>query len=1266
MAQIDVHKVDVVILTAADGEPEGVRAVAEGRLGDWREETDPPPHWPGTLWRADFRTPSNRPLSVVLAKIQKQGPEAAANACGQLAPHYLPQCLAMAGVCAGKPGKTYLGDVVLAQRLYRYDQGAQIQGADGLSYTDHDVQTYELRVDWKGAAERLGDAYALAIEEKRAPDWLKRPPSFEVQGWWILNELQEGRNPLKHPQANELLPHRPRVLEALKKRKHISLAPLTLTEKGRKALAERTELLGEELLAEPRWELRIGPMGTGEKLVRDPKIWGALEHLQRHSIALEMEGSAIGYSQWVHNIPRCLVVKGVMDHADPTKGNDVRAFAARASAEVLLRFLRENLLPQQAGPGEILVDGISVLPEDPQPSHLLTARYRVIEFQTNLAGDLHERLEKWVRGDQKVSVRLFTAPGGAGKTRHLLEFALDLRDRGWDAGFLLSRATQADLEVAVQSRKPTLLILDYAESHPKRAQLLRLAVQQMRGRTAPLRIALLARNAGDWWDEQRRGEDWIGLLDHPPIEVPRVNMQDHERAHFLSQARADLALWVKNSQPETALDLSDPRFGRPLYIAVAAYAQLEGLPTGAERVLEHVLEHEIDLWARRWPACKIPGLELFLAAVTLRGGLPSVENAEALADALQLPSSVLQLRSLYSGSVVDPRSRYLAPLEPDLLGETLVASVLENPETHGNYLVQVFAGTGPEEVQHGLTVLGRLEIRLGRKSEQVKRWVRDVLETQLATRAVPAMQAVLSLGGEALSFTLAEALCDALQAEGNLGIAMELEHRLPPDSLALQEVAVWAYQILIDADNSKSLNHTLREGQLALHLAKLGRHEEACKISKRLVQSYRTSSFLHLDKEGLLASSLNSLANRYSELGKFNDALLCIEEAVAIRKRLVVRSPSVKPQLATSLSNMGSVLHKLGRVHDAIGPSQEAAEIKLHLSREQPDVYLPGLAISYNNLGTLFGSVGNPKEALRFSQLAADIYQKLSDRSPDIYLPDLVKSLNNLAVQLQRIRRIEDAVPILERTVAIYRILSEKRPDVYRVDLASCLSNLGNAYRMVNLNEKSLGCANESLQIYRVLSETDRMRFGRYEATSLINIALTLGALERFEEALIATQSSVDMCRPLAAKNPEGYSHLLATGLNNVSLWLNALGRLNEVRPAIDEANAIFRQLASIHPETPSADLATSLMVRCNVMRELDPKEAFAACRESLDLFTLCFELHPDAYSNSFLETLNSAVFLSLQLGIGFNDDEIISGAIAAAKHHGVIDDNALQLEART
>lgn len=55
----------------------------------------------------------------------------------------------------------------------------------------------------------------------------------------------------------------------------------------------------------------------------------------RSALGLEMEATTVGEVANTEGVEEWLVVKGVMDHADPKKSDRYKPFAAKASAEVL-------------------------------------------------------------------------------------------------------------------------------------------------------------------------------------------------------------------------------------------------------------------------------------------------------------------------------------------------------------------------------------------------------------------------------------------------------------------------------------------------------------------------------------------------------------------------------------------------------------------------------------------------------------------------------------------------------------------------------------------------------------------------------------------------------------------------------------------------------------------------------------------------------------------------------------------------------------------
>ena len=63
------------------------------------------------------------PLRIAAAWAGEMGESAAATRAATLIDQLSPNYLAMCGICAGKRGDTFLGDVIVADRVFSYDHG---------------------------------------------------------------------------------------------------------------------------------------------------------------------------------------------------------------------------------------------------------------------------------------------------------------------------------------------------------------------------------------------------------------------------------------------------------------------------------------------------------------------------------------------------------------------------------------------------------------------------------------------------------------------------------------------------------------------------------------------------------------------------------------------------------------------------------------------------------------------------------------------------------------------------------------------------------------------------------------------------------------------------------------------------------------------------------------------------------------------------------------------------------------------------------------
>ncbi len=98
------------------------------------------------------------------------------------------------------------------------------------------------------------------------------------------------------------------------------------------------------------------------------------------------------------------------------------------------------------------------------------------------------------------------------------------------------------------------------------------------------------------------------------------------------------------------------------------------------------------------------------------------------------------------------------------------------------------------------------------------------------------------------------------------------------------------------------------------------------------------------------AGWLVDLSNRLGELGRWEEALTAIDEAVTIRRQLAHDRPAAfLPDLATALNNQSGRLAELGRWEDALAAIEEAVTIRRQLAQDRPAAFLPNLAGALNN-----------------------------------------------------------------------------------------------------------------------------------------------------------------------------------------------------------------------------------------------------------------------------------------------------------------------------
>jgi nucleoside phosphorylase len=326
----DTNQLDVLIITALPEEFQAAKLAANG-VAQWAENDTGglTPYLTGS-----YRTAGGDHLSVALARPTRMSGRSTSVVSTILTDHLKPTCLAMPGVCAGEPSDTAPGDVVIAAPAYEYDEGKH-RGAD----FQGDHQQYPLEDRWLRAAQDF-DPSAL-------PSY--GPATEHEAVVWFLERLYRRQDARTHPARTRYFPRgtwQPR-LQQWETGGLITWRPggWALTEAGA-AMIERVlddDVDGPDELP---FAVHAGPMASGSAVIQDPEIWMRLKQMgNRKILALEMEAATIGTVATARQVPHWLVAKGVMDRADFEKDDRFKAFAARASAEVLYALLGQVLSP---------------------------------------------------------------------------------------------------------------------------------------------------------------------------------------------------------------------------------------------------------------------------------------------------------------------------------------------------------------------------------------------------------------------------------------------------------------------------------------------------------------------------------------------------------------------------------------------------------------------------------------------------------------------------------------------------------------------------------------------------------------------------------------------------------------------------------------------------------------------------------------------------------------------------------------------------------
>ena len=527
-----------------------------------------------------------------------------------------------------------------------------------------------------------------------------------------------------------------------------------------------------------------------------------------------------------------------------------------------------------------------------------------------------------------------------------------------------------------------LLVADYAETRTGLPAMLTAAA-------APggpvVRVLLLARSAGEWWQQLQRScpEQVSDLLPGAPVTLGPVAAPASQGEVF-AEALTTFAALRGIPCPDARLRPGDADAVVLVVHAAALLAVLDAEDAAAGRTdpagssdeaggdaLDRLLQHEHRYWQASlagWGAVSLDPdvMDRAVTAGCLIGAADQAAAMRLLAVIEDLSDGQLRgkvarwLHDLYP----PPRGgeEWIGQLQPDLITEQLVVSVLNR---HRELIPALFAGLDEVRARRALTILARAALTQPAALDQA----RDALAANPAHLLIPAVAVTTETNP-----ALAAAITDAAAALDTAAL-IPLAEAIPYPTVPLAAVYA-AVTRQITATLPPAADPVERAGwlhALGVALSQLGRPAEALPVTEEAVAIRRELAAASPDRyRSALAESLSNLGVRFSALGRPADALPAEQEAVAIRRELAAASPDrYRPDLAASLSNLGIWLSELGRPADALPVTEEAVTTYRELAAASPDRYRPDLAVSLSTLARILVSLGRTADAEKIRRDAA-------------------------------------------------------------------------------------------------------------------------------------------------------------------------------------------------------------------------------------------------------------------------------------------------------
>lgn len=237
-----------------------------------------------TYYRKTITNNKGKEIKAILVKQQHMGMVCATNLCDRLIQLFQPRCVIMSGICAGRKGAVKLGDVIVANQAWDYGSGS--------------IQTDNEQIEFE--------------------------PAPEYRPFHILNE--------------NCFDFYDSILGQLKQ--NIYNTAITVKD------FELAKIADEE--SHRNTKIYQGAMASGAAVIKSEQFTNKfIKRQNRKYFGIDMETYGVYYAASKSrnsDAMQYFSIKCVSDLADEHKGDTFQAYCAALSAELVLRYIQENLV----------------------------------------------------------------------------------------------------------------------------------------------------------------------------------------------------------------------------------------------------------------------------------------------------------------------------------------------------------------------------------------------------------------------------------------------------------------------------------------------------------------------------------------------------------------------------------------------------------------------------------------------------------------------------------------------------------------------------------------------------------------------------------------------------------------------------------------------------------------------------------------------------------------------------------------------------------